>query len=225
MNHWQGFREFCFFEKLYGGPDPHLTCVVESARPLTFEEQIWRVALYVGFYNVPSAEAVWRVWTGEKFLSNYDAVEYFIHHHWREGFRLRRERKTCKSPPKMMNYLSGYQKTLDSLPKLKSADPEEVWDFAKSLPRVGRYAATKLCECWYRLGLVDEEIPDIRPAEAWSPRTTLAMLFPDFEHDPEINYEKEVQEAHELSAELFQKINETFSSRTDGESGCFVPIN
>lgn len=182
--HWQWFSEFCKYERLTGGPDPHMRAVIELSRDLPLPEQVWRVACYVGVYNVPSAEAIWSHWTGPQYLENTELFHAWLETHWK-GLKLRRERRTVKSPIKLSTYFEGYEKTVLALTNgLKTAPFEQVWDFAMALPHVGRYAATKLTECWYRLGLVQASVEDIRAHGGWSPRETLALLFPEAGHDP-----------------------------------------
>ncbi len=59
-DHIRWFKEFVKYEMMTGGPDPHMKAVVELSKDLPLKEKFWRAALYVGVYNVPSAEAIWR---------------------------------------------------------------------------------------------------------------------------------------------------------------------
>ena len=68
FNHLEKFEEFCHYETLYGGPDPHMSAALYMSYDAPDEEKLWRIHCYVGLYNVPSAEAVWRVWSGERYL-------------------------------------------------------------------------------------------------------------------------------------------------------------
>lgn len=192
--HLEKFKEFCHYEKLYGGPDPHMCAVIYMCKSVPEIEKLWRVHCYVGLYNVPSAEAVWREWPGECYLRNSERIESWFENHWK-GFRLRRERRTVKSPSRLAKYFIGYETVLQELPRLRNADPEEIWQFANSLPHVGRYAATKLLECWHRLGLIENTVCDIRAKGGWSPRSTLAMIAPEMNHDPYDNSEFSVKQA------------------------------
>lgn len=191
--HWTWFAEFCRYERLTGGPDPHMKAVLWLSRSLPFVERLWRVLLYVGVYNVPSAEAIWRHWSGARYLAEPEALEPWLTEHWK-GLRLRRERRTVKSPAKLAAYCTGYFDTLTEFSQFQSFD--DAWTFALSLPHVGRYAATKLTECWHQLGLTTP-VQDIRARGGWSPRATLRMLNPDLNHD---EYDDtQVQQAENLA--------------------------
>lgn len=174
--HLKFFAEFCRYEKLTGGPDPHLTAVISMCKSLPVEEQVWRVALYVGFYNVPSAEAMWHHFPVQPGAA---VIRRFLDQHW-EDFRFRRERKSVALDSthgeRMTEYCVGAERVLNEVDALRDMTFEEVWRYAIRLPHVGRYAATKLCECWRRLGLVQAECKDIRAKEGWSPRTALNMI-------------------------------------------------
>lgn len=208
INHFEKFCEFCKYETLYGGPDPHLRAVVYMAKAIPVIEQLWRVHLYVGFYNVPSAEAVWREWPAERFLSlpksKSQMLTSWIEKNW-DGFRTRRERKTVNSPIKMGEYIDGFYTALE-IQKIRNENPEDIWEFALSLPRVGRYAASKLLECWHRLDLIGNTVNDIRSRGAWSPRTALAMICNNG-HNPYDDSIDGVAEADEMVADLFPKTN------------------
>lgn len=204
IDHHAKFAEFCFYEKLTGGPDPHLTAVVKMSEDHTVAEALWRVACYVGVYNVPSAEAIWREWPFHAYLKDPDAFRRWLEAHWK-GFRLRRERRTVKSPWKLSTYFRGYEQTLRDFDKLCRMDMEQAWSFALSLPHVGRYAATKLMECWYRLGYVPE-LTDIRAKGGWSPRKTLAMLYPEYQMNELDDSPQLVALAERLATEHLAKL-------------------
>lgn len=185
MNHFKHFADFCKYEKLTNGPDPHMKAVVEMSKNESDFEKAWRAALYVGFYNVPSAEAVWKHWSGKDYLNSPEKVLKWVNKNWK-GLRTRRERRTVNTPTKMANYLEGYRTTTLHMlfpKKFAHGDFDTVWNKAVDLPRVGRYAATKLTEIWHQLGLVEAEVYDIRPRGAWSPRRALNMLYDGNGHD------------------------------------------
>lgn len=202
VNHWDKFAEFCRYEMLTGGPDPHMAAVIKMCDGLPMPEKVWRVACYVGVYNVPSAEAIWNHWSGATFLrSNPDAMRLWLDQNIK-GLRWRRERRTANSPIKLTDYFSGYARTLDTLGAHYNAPMDLIWDFALSLPRVGRYAATKLVECWQRIGLIHATLTDIRARGGWSPRKTLAMLYPEHVMDEHDDSPPAVALAENLAAQL-----------------------
>ena len=199
IDHLEKYAEFCRYELLTGGPDPHLVAVTAMCKPLPKTEQLWRVLCYVALYNVPSAEAVWREWPSERFLREPEAIEPWLDKHW-EGLRTRRERRTVKSPARLARCLRAFPDILAGIDAVAFADFEEVWEFALSLPHIGRYAATKITECWWRLGFTEAMCPDIRADGGWSPRSALQLI--TGEGDPHNNGKKEVAFAEKQAAGL-----------------------
>ena len=160
-----------------GGPDPHMAAVVVMCDGLQLAERLWRAWLYVAVYNVPTAEAIWREWPVGKFMAApADAMVAWLDAHW-AGLRLRRERRTVKSPRRLATCLAGFPDALANLPNYAGASFEDLWAFALSRPHIGRYAATKLAEIWHRLGFVSAEVPDIRAVGGWSPRKALGLIY------------------------------------------------
>lgn len=195
------FKEFCKYEKLTGGPDPHMADVIHMCKDLPLEEQIWRVGLYVGFYNVPTAEAVWSHFPTPPLSG--DTLYDFFDKHW-DGLRFRRERKSVgldnTHGRAMVDYCRGPVFTLQNISWLNDAKNfEQIWNFAMGLPHVGRYAATKLCECWERLGMTHVTCTDIRPMGGWSPRKCLAMIYPDTPHDIHGKTDEDIAQAIAMS--------------------------
>lgn len=182
-DHWQGLLEFCKYEMLTGGPDPHMKAVLKMSEGLPVQEQLWRAALYVGVYNVPSAEAIWREWPAGRHHPENQGVKLYdwLEEHWRPGgIKTRKECRSRNTPTKLIEYLEGYRQTVDRLPWTRTeTDFEKLWKFAIGLPRVGRYAATKLVELWWQLGLTGLPHGDIRAKGGWSPRSTLHYLYPE----------------------------------------------
>jgi hypothetical protein len=194
------FREFCIYEKMTGGPDPHMADVLYTCENLPFEEKIWRTLLYAGVYNVPTAEAIWRkfpVYPGSNLLFA------FFYSNW-DGLRFRRERKTVgldsTHGTRLTDYCGNYRTVLESL-KDNPIPFEEGWRLAMGLRHVGRYCATKLTECWFRMGFLSEGCPDIRPRGGWSPRAALSLLYPTTNHDPYNNEQLFVSHAEMLTRE------------------------
>lgn len=211
MDHLERFKEFCKYEKMTGGPDAHLTSAVYMAKGHTFEEQVWRILLYAGFYNPASANAFWRYWSGEEYLALTDrSVERWLEAQWNNkamalrgsGFVFRKERRTMLSAVRVKEYLDGYKICLEQLPKLKDADPEVIWDFTMNLPHIGRFSGTKLMECWYRLGIINNTTTDIRARGGWAPRIALSLFekldYPTKTHDPYSSSKFSINEAELL---------------------------
>ena len=197
--HLKFFSEFVRYEKLTGGPDPHMAAVVHMCQGLPMRERLWHIALYVGFYNVPSAERTW-----DKFpdYPGDGPMVTWLSQQW-EGLRFRRERKSVgldsTHGERMVDYLQGYLRTVAE--PIGDMSFEDLWKFALKLPHVGRYAATKLCECWRRVGAVTVECTDIRAKGGWSPRTAVNMILSRGE-DPRDDYWARVVEAEQRAASI-----------------------
>lgn len=173
--HWKYFHEYCKYEKMTGGPDPHITCAAEMCKGLPYREQVWRILVYMGVYNVPTAELLWTEWPSQRYMRHsYDLLAW-LENNWR-GLEFRRERRTVRSPEKLFAYLSSYDQMCRDLVDLRGAPFEVVWEWTKNLPHVGRYAAIKLTELWYRRGMIAHRIPDLRAKGGWSPREGLGLL-------------------------------------------------
>jgi len=174
--------------------------VVHMCKDLPVEQKVWRTALYVGVYNIPTAEAIWTKFP--EHPRDNEILYNFFSTHW-EGMRFRRERKSVALDSthgkNLTRYCDGVERTIEYLLELHTTDFEDVWAFAMGLPHVGRYAATKLVECWRRLGIVNADCEDIRPKGGWSPRTALAAILPDTKHDPHGN---DVGQANEMAQEV-----------------------
>lgn len=214
LEQWKFFNEFCKYEQLTGGPGPHVRTAVKLCEGLPVKEQLWRAALYVGVYNIPTAEAIWR----NNPIGNVGLK--WLEEHWKGGIRLRKERRTVNTPAKLFKYLSGYPLTLKGLPPLQRASFEEVWKFANSLPHVGRYAAARLVEMWHRLGITKAGHFDIRAKGGWSPRETLQLLVPSYTTDKRADDVKSVQQAEALAKIIFSHIKIKLSMFEFGEMLC-----
>lgn len=202
--HIELYKEFVHYERMTGGPDHHIAVVVDICKDLEPMEQLWRVYLYVGFYTVPSAEAIWRKYSYQQFL-DCDKKEFqaWLQHNWEHGFAVRNERRTTNTPPKYMSYLSDFERTAKMVLQMKDWDFDHVWEFALGIKHIGRYFATKLVECWYRLGFTSMRAPDIRAKKGWSPRKGLQLMYADqMLYDPREDTDEAVSEAERFAARL-----------------------
>lgn len=204
--HWGWFVDFARYEKLTGGPDPHMRAVVALCAGLPRQEQLWRATLYVGVYNVPTAESIWQMWPYDRFVHDQSSMVGWLDAHW-QGLPLRRERRTVNSPRKLAVYLAGQAYIDAALTGIADAPFEDVWAYAMNLPHVGRYAATKLTEIWHLLGCVQAAIPDIRAAGGWSPRAALRLLRPDTNTDPRSDTPADVATDEAVAAEVMDALH------------------
>ena len=186
--HWDQFAQFALWEKAAGGPDPHMSLAGALSEPESLEERRWRIGLYVGFYNVPSAEVAWVHWPFLRVRSEgIEAMTDWIGLNWK-GFSFRRERRAVRTSRKMAEYLGSYWTWMVELSKIlrsnEELSQEALYDLLwvstnDNLRYAGRYACFKLLEALKRYGEVPAELPDIRPIGADSPRYTLAWLYPN----------------------------------------------
>lgn len=183
--------DFIALERAVGGPDPHMRIVCEGlAAPLavgptpTDEEasdRAWLAGCYVGPYNVASCEVLRHFWpTPESVAFHEGAFHAWVRLNW-PGLSFRRERRAIRTPRKFAAHMIGYAHwVLNNAPFLRLlGDPDRVWARLMAIPGNGRYGTIKLYEALHRLGVVSPPFPDIRPAGGWSPRVTLAWLYPD----------------------------------------------
>lgn len=191
LNHWDKFAEFCLWEMNSGGPDPQIPLVSEMSKGLPLEERLWRAGCYISVYNVPFAEVIWKQWSYDDVqVRGLKELEKWLHEHWKQ-IVTRVERKTVRRPEWMFEYMSSYYSYLNNgvldaaLWDTQSMSPEDrylfLWDSSiKNVKRFGRYVALKLLESYRLYCDIDVVAPDIRPKDAWSPRTTLSVLHPQY---------------------------------------------
>lgn len=210
--HFDHFVEFCSRERATGGPDPHMSAVVLMGSRENELNRAWWTHLYAGVYNVPTAEALFDCFTAEQSLTTTEAEWMaFLDRHWK-GVSLRRERRCVNTPKKMTEFMLGFGKIAALIERGRLAqvqDFEELWAIASGLPRVGRYAATKITELWHRFGLVTIECPDIRAHGGWSPRSALRLIYGDENFlllDPKDNSSAAVKDAEAAAAALYPRV-------------------
>lgn len=214
--HWSRFTEFCLYEMASGGPDPHMRYVGEMSKHEPFDEKAWRIGLYVAFYNVPTAEVIWKAWSWKHVWAdmNSDDPQFpdWLAVNW-PRFQIRRERRAARTVNKMTASLKQYifwlheefLPAVSDLPKDPISAYEVVWDQARdNVPYFGRYALTKLLEGYLRAG-VRIETPDIRPNGGWSPRTTLNLLS-GFDSDPQDNRAETIRLINAISTDAHEEL-------------------
>jgi hypothetical protein len=185
-HHWDFFAEFCYYEMAAGGPDPHMVLTGHLARHQTWEELVWRGLCYLTVYNVPTAERIWQDWPWPKIILR-NGIGDWVEEHWVGGITTRRERRSVRQIPNMIRCLEGCAWWLVDLPEEPWMAPdyktpeERYWEAYKSvlsIPFYGRYNGMKFVEYGMRYAGFPLELPGIHPRGGWSPRSTLALLFP-----------------------------------------------
>ena len=117
------------------------------------------------------------VWTHLRPDPNREKILAWLEENWHRLI-LRRERRAVRTTEKMTSCLYTLAAWVPTGVDLMSEDYETMWNSAKSsIYGFGRYATMKMLEVLSR-GSHSPKIPDIRPVGGWSPRLTLAEIFP-----------------------------------------------
>ncbi len=195
VDHWKYFAEFCTLEMAVGGPDPHmkLTAKMCDLDGCDWNERAWRGLCYLGVYNVPTAEQIWKAWPFDRAISEASEFLLWFTEHW-SGITMRRERKSARSPIKMAKYFETASVWLKNLAsdrqrgtgwisgkgsETSTGRYELAWEDVQQIYSMGRYIAFKYLE--YGIQYLDFpiELTDIRAKGGWSPRACLAILWPE----------------------------------------------
>lgn len=186
-DHWQGFYEFCYYEHLAGGPDPHMACVAEVGRQAGLDRAglAWLGALYASVYNVPTALVLHHRFPTPAAVEELDAMAWLTEH-W-AGIALRRERKAVRSPEKLARCLASWaafcrphelEARLHHWYMLTEDRYEVAFDEVCTVYGVGRYIGQKWIEYARRYCDAAPRVNDVRARDGWSPREALALLYP-----------------------------------------------
>jgi len=226
-DHRHFFAEFCVWELKSGGPDSQLPTVAEMAVVDMPEEaeQLWRAFCYIGVYNVPYGEIMWKHWSLAEAEHNPAALTQWLEQAYTDKKIITRmERRAARRAFQIDGYLAGARRFIrDDWLALRarcaSLDPhdayEVVWTRVNKIPTVGRYAAIKLIEYLRRFHLLPVVTPDIRPKDAWSPRHTLGYIFPDRNLGNEDNSSAALKHAHASCVDAIDLLKSEFNVDID----------
>lgn len=187
-DHFRFFSDFCRYETVVGGPDPHMACVGHMSKDCGLRERVWRAGCYIGVYNVPTAEVIWQNWPRDRVFEEGDNLGAWISENWK-GLGFRRERRAVRSPEKLTRYLLSYSSWIEDWNRrdwVASAQQypfgayEDAWKDVQQVYGLGRYVALKILEFYQRYCDVGVQLPDLRPKGGWSPRAALALLYPRY---------------------------------------------
>lgn len=186
-NHFKFLAEFCRYDMLCGGPDPHMAVVGHLSRDKPFMEKAWMAGCYIGVYNVPTAQVLWETFPFEKALEMEEHEwEAWIRENWK-GLSFRRERRPVRTAPKLAKFMHTYTNWIAgaNLDWPRDPDPKISYDLLwrecqQNVWGLGRYVALKLLEFYTRYLPLAIQIPDMRPKGGWSPRAALALLNPGY---------------------------------------------
>jgi len=224
--HWGYFTNFCKLEMAAGGPDPHMVVCGHMSRKESWEERIWRGGVYVGVYNVPTAEQIWEEWPWERVKDDYLTFAYeWLPMNWK-GIATRRERRCVRAPIHMGEYfdrlvwwLNGNMENNLGVIRRTGQEGdgayEHLWKRLEDVKYLGRYVRFKLLEYWRRYAELPLTMPDIRPRGGWSPRETLAMLYPKAEWH--LNKAKDTLETLAVVNAIAENARQQLGKRLDQE--------
>jgi len=221
--HWGYFANFCKLEIAAGGPDPHMVVCGHMSRKESWEERIWRGGVYVGVYNAPTAEQIWQQWPWER--AKKEPISDWLVENWK-GIATRRERRCVRAPVHMVEYFGGLVGWLNSYMdvslgvikrtgNLDDGAYEHLWERLGDIKYLGRYVRFKLLEYWRRYAELPLTMPDIRPRGGWSPRETLAMLYPQAEGY--LNAAKDAPETLAVVNAIAENARQQLGKRLDQE--------
>ena len=184
-DHWRMFSEFANYEKAVGGPSAHLCMVAGMSRGLPVHEQVWRAGCYAAVYNTGSGMALWNHLSRDEVLAMDEGeLSVGLADCW-EGLPMHRHRRAIRTPEKMARYLRSYALASRDWPDRDwwtgAATPahyEAAWREVNAVYGVGRYIAIRILELFSRFG-AGTALHDIRARDAWSPRRTLSLLWPE----------------------------------------------
>lgn len=179
MNHWPNFVEFVKKELATGGPDPQIPLIGKLCEGYDVREKVWLAGCYGAHHCVPSAYIIWKRFRPKTLATEVgrETLFEFLLDNW-EYLPVRPEMRSHRMPEKRLQCLldfawysrSGY---------FKADHYDEVWKSSQeSVKYFGRYMALKYLEFLRRFVNPKLILPDLRSRGAWSPRRTLAMLYP-----------------------------------------------
>ena len=205
--HFRYLAEFARRELAAGGPDPHMRYVGWMSQRFPVAERFWMAGVYVSVYNTAAAEVIWQEWSLESVLSRGLGLDQWLLANW-PGIPLRRERRVVRTPLKLAKCLRSYARYADQIfRKVAATDVYEqseryewFWRDTREIFGFGRYARFKLLEFYRRYCELRAELPDIRPTGGWSPRETLALIYP--QHAEAIAPKSDKADAIRLSNQL-----------------------
>lgn len=175
--HRKMFPEFCRFEILGGGPDPHMQLAVHQAKDSA--DPVWFLGgCYIGPYVVSSAEFISQAWpTAKSVRENPLAFHEWIEQNY-HLLEIRRERRAIYGIRRFSNFMLGYAQWCGEFsPPGTSFDDD--WDYIQTVPMNGRYGSMKLYETLLMADILQHHWYDIRPKSGPTPREALSWLRPE----------------------------------------------
>jgi len=175
--HRKMFPEFCYYEILGGGPDPHMQLAVHQAKDSP--DPVWFLGgCYIGPYCVSTGELIAQSWpTAESVLEDEETFRCWMENMY-PFFEIRRERRAIYGIKRFTDFMLGYARWVTEFwPPGTSF--EDDWRYICTVPMNGRYGSMKLYETLLMAGILKHHWLDIRPHGGPTPREALAWLRPE----------------------------------------------
>lgn len=178
LNYWPLFEEFVAAELEAHGPDPQLKLLLELAPEVSDVEKVWLIGCYCAHHCVASAWSVWINFRPNQVLLDPDALKHFLEVNWgslpvrqeMHSHRMLEKRWACLID--MAIYATGES--------WRKGSYEKIWDESiESVSYFNRYLGIKFMEMLRQSVRPDLILSDIRARDGWSPRATIAMLYPE----------------------------------------------
>ncbi len=208
VNHWPLFTEFVQEETAVGGPDAQLSLLVHLGKDAPIIEQVWLIGCYCAHHCVPSAWAVWKEFRPEELRETDERLHKWLAEHW-DALPVRPEMRSHRMLEKRARCLEDFAHyALDE--SWTKGNYDDVWhDSIESVKYYNRYMAIKMLELLRRVARPDLALYDVRAKNAWSPRITIGMLWPevnDIVGDRDNNSDKAIALAEEYATKTIQEL-------------------
>ena len=143
LDHWKGFQDFVWMEKLAGGPSANIVVMAKSAELMKLSrlELSWLCACYAAIYNAPAAVAMYSQFKLDYVLGARPNQLTADLVHLKPGLPVHSNRlRTNGSMKRMalsMKALAKWVKFNED-PHEDYADYDALWSELNSIPSVGR---------------------------------------------------------------------------------------
>lgn len=183
LDHWKGFADFVWMEKLAGGPSANIVVMAKVAELLDLDalDLSWLCACYCAIYNAPAATAMYHAFKLDYVLEARHTQLVADLKYYEKGLPVHSNRlrtfggaeRMAKGMKELAKWVAFNDDQHEDYP-----DYDTLWDELTAIPGVGRYFAIKLAGIMHRVGLTTVSQYDIRAKGAKNGRQTLAYLFP-----------------------------------------------
>jgi hypothetical protein len=179
VKHWKTFAAFVQAELKTGGPDPQIAIIAWLGEKLTPAQRVWLAGCYAAHHCVPSAVAVFTEFPDPKeIVAHPERLKIWLKKHWKY-LPVRNEMRSHRMLAKRHACLLGFAKYAFN-ESWRVGTYDDLWRRSiDAVPYYNRYMAIKYLEMLRRMVRRDMgHMPDMRAKGGWSPRRTVAMLWP-----------------------------------------------